>query len=57
MYISYTSATPTVTSWAGQGKPGCRNIRSGGDNVKPAQNKDDVFMCYIVYRSFKHKPK
>ena len=48
---------PTVTSCQpAQGKQGCRNIRGGGDNVKPAMDSDDVFMCYIVYRSFKNKP-
>lgn len=40
----------------GQGLQGCRNVRAGGDNVKAPVGPDDVFMCYIVYRSFAVKP-
>ena len=36
------------------GKPGCRNERRGGDTV--TTNMDGLYMCYIVYRSFKFKP-
>ena len=34
----------------GWGKPGCRNVRKGGDNV--TTHLAGVFMCYVVFRSF-----
>ena len=39
----------------GQGVPGCRNIRRGGDTVK-TNNAEGACMCYIVFRSFKFAP-
>ncbi|CAL1142470.1 unnamed protein product [Cladocopium goreaui] len=33
------------------GKPGCRNVRFGGDNVKPSDQVDGVHMVYFVFRS------
>ena len=40
------------------GKPGCKNIRAGGDNVMVPSRSSDDNRCstYIVYRSFKHPP-
>ena len=40
-----------------QGKPGCRNIKSGGDNVQLKNFEWNAYMCCVVYRSFKEKPK
>ena len=39
-----------------QGKPGCRNVRSGGETVSLEPSDWKVYMCYVVYRSFKEKP-
>lgn len=40
-----------------QGKPGCRNIKSGGDNVQLKHFEWNAYMCYVVFRSFKEKPQ
>ena len=53
------SAEPFVDGggWlASRGKQGCRNVRAGGDNVKPHLHCNGPSMCYFVYRSFKVKP-
>jgi hypothetical protein len=42
------------TQQASQGKPGCRNIRKGGDSV--GHDTSAAYVTYMVYRSFKHKP-
>ena len=41
---------------AGRGTPGCKNIRLGGDTIKPSGEKPVAHMVYMVYRSFKFKP-
>ena len=40
------------------GKPGCKNIRLGGDSVLVPSNSLDggQFSTYVVYRSFKYPP-
>ncbi len=41
-------------SW---GRPGCKNIKAGGDTVKPElQTADSSYTTYVVYRSFKCPP-
>jgi hypothetical protein len=48
--------SPSLSS----GRPGCKNIRAGGDSVMvPSQlQSSDQHRCstYIVYRSFKYPP-
>lgn len=40
------------------GKPGCRNVRAGGDSVPNDPISDEAsYMTYIVWRSFKFKPQ
>ena len=40
-----------------QGRPGCKNIKAGGDTVIPELSASDSrFMTYVVYRSFKVPP-
>ena len=39
------------------GKPGCKNIRAGGDSVMaPPASSESRCYTYMVYRSFKHAP-
>ena len=47
--LAQCSPTPLLP-----GKRGCKNIRLGGDTVNT--DLEGVFMCYLVYRSFKFKP-
>ena len=39
-----------------QGRPGCRNIAKGGEGIMEQQTSEDLFMTYMVYRSFKYPP-
>ncbi|CAK9055791.1 Uncharacterized protein SCF082_LOCUS30127 [Durusdinium trenchii] len=40
-----------------RGYPGCKNIRNGGDTVKPSLTSgNEAFSTYVVYRSFKYPP-
>lgn len=40
-----------------QGRPGCKNIRAGGDTVHEELADDNSRYCtYVVYRSFRHPP-
>ena len=43
----------------GRGTPGCKNIRLGGDTINPVPFGEEpgAHMVYMVYRSFKFKPK
>ena len=43
-----------LTYWMNLGRAGCRNVRKGGDNV--TTNRNGIYMCYVVFRSFKFKP-
>lgn len=36
------------------GRPGCRNVKGGGDNVIPSS--DGWYATYVVYRSFRYPP-
>lgn len=36
------------------GQPGCRNIRDGGETIKP--DETGPFLVYLVYRSFQRRP-
>ena len=36
------------------GKPGCRNVRRGGETVD--SSSEGPYMCYCVYRSLKERP-
>lgn len=39
------------------GKPGCKNIKAGGDSVMPSNSLDGgQFSTYVVYRSLKYAP-
>ena len=38
------------------GKPGCKNIRKGGDTIPSQTSEQDRFVTYVVYRSFKVPP-
>ena len=40
-----------------KGRPACRNVAKGGDAVKTSEASEDVFMTYMVYRSFKYPPQ
>lgn len=54
--LSFPLISPSLSS----GRPGCKNIRAGGDSVMvPSQlQSSDQHRCstYIVYRSFKYPP-
>ena len=53
--LKHSKHLPTLRS----GRPGCRNVNSGGDTVliPSFQSLDESRCCtYIVYRSFKYPP-
>ena len=56
--LPWSSLSP-VSQRSRSGKPGCRNIRLGGDTVKEGPTSGgqrQLYMTYVVYRSFKYKP-
>lgn len=45
-----------ISPWC-PGRPGCRNIKLGGDNaIPPSEASGGWYATYVVYRSFKHPP-
>ena len=39
------------------GRPGCRNVKQGGDNaIPPSTTSEGWYATYVVYRSFKYPP-
>ena len=39
------------------GRPGCRNVRAGGDNVRPSSmTSENGYFTYVVYKSCKYPP-
>jgi len=55
------SRVPTMVFFdlplSNQGKPGCRNVRLGGDTATPpSEASKRWYATYVVYRSFKYPP-
>lgn len=45
------------TPFFSPGRPGCRNIKLGGDNTEPPSSvSEGWYATYVVYRSFKYPP-
>ena len=56
-FFSFCCCPCTFSHLAAQGKPGCRNVKLGGDTVVPKLNSaKQHYMVYVVYRSFKFPP-
>ena len=53
LYVLRTSPSCTVIQGTLQG---CKNIKAGGDTIHEDAAKGDMFMTYVVYRSFKYPP-